>query len=671
MKEKNEFPPSGLTYFWCLNDYCDDEAIDAQIESFAKAGIERVCLHPRDGLLLPYGSSDWFDFIRSTVLKLKSKNIGAWLYDEDPFPSGNAGGKITLEHPEFIARKIEMHTASADEVAKDGTWYFPANGGLLFCGFFSAETGKLISDETSRIGLIRRTWKTLKNWDSRWYYPATPLYVSDRAMANVPEYAVRAGKVPEGQILAAFIIEAIPNDKWNFHADPLNPHATAKFIEYTHEKYFSTVGGMFGKEIGAIFTDESKYYGLTPWTPGMIEDFGRTYGYDLKPKLIHLFTNFNTPESMRAKVDYREWCGKRFEDAWVKPVSEWCGKHNLKLVGHMSPEEDPVSQSQTLSNLMPLQKHLSLAGFDLIIPAVGDKEHPILNVGIISAVSSAQQHGLPGVMSESLACSGTDFTIEKARRIFNWQTVMGMTTPVVHGIFHTLRNERELECPPDFGPDSKFSPGLAKLSDDLKPIQQMLRGAVQSAPVAILWPIKSFYVQNIFWIHEQGGLREELTGLMLKCLEAHVGIQLLDEADLCNAKLESGLLKIGNAAYSDIIIPGSTIWGRSTVEMLEECLAAGLGIHRHGTMPEYMHSSSGVGKKSFAGFKPLTDAMIAETLPKLIELKSAAPADIRVSKWTRDGRKFFLLCSLGSDITEAQIEGKTYKLSSQTITMIE
>ena len=140
---------------------------------------------------------------------------------------------------------------------------------------------------------------------------------------------------------------------------------------------------------------------------------------------------------------------------------------------------------------------------------------------------------------------------------------------------------------------------------------------------------------------------------------------------MCNAKLESGLLKIGNAKYSDIIIPGSTIWGKQTLEMLEKCRTAGLGIHRNGTVPEYVCSSGGVERKSFAGFKPLTDAMIAETLPKLIELKSGASADIRVSKWTRDGRTFFLLCSLREDVVHAEAGGKKYELSSQKITVIE
>jgi hypothetical protein len=363
----------------------------------------------------------------------------------------------------------------------------------------------------------------------------------------------------------------------------------------------------------------------------------------------------------------------------------------------MSPEDDPVQQAGTLSNLMPLQKHLSLAGLDLIIPAVGDKKHPLINIGILSAVSSAQQHKMTGVMSESLACSGKDFTIEKARRILNWQTVMGMTTPVVHGSFHSLRAEREFECPPDLGPASKFRDGLMQLSQDLKPFQEMLLGATQIAPVAILWPIKSFHFLNKFWQAEPGGLREELTALVMSCLEAHVGIHLLDEADFQKAKMKNGMLKIGNASYSHVIVPGSTIWTRNTWDLLEKYAESaydcelrnptkmklpeehakavnsncsfkeGLKVYQYGTSPRYLETATDIEENKCVSFSALTEAMIKNDLPKLKDLKSE---DIRITGWIKGGNKFYLLCYLGEGKIKMEIDNKTYELSSQEITTI-
>lgn len=670
MTKVHEFPPRGLTYFWFLNDYCDDCTIDQQIEEFSRAQITTVCLHPRDGLLLPYGSDDWFDFIRRTALKLAAKGIEIWLYDEDPYPSGNAGGRIVLDHPEFIARKIVMYQASPDEIKEDGLWFFPAKGKLLLCALLTEEDSGLIADMTGNVGMIRRNWQMLKNWDSQWYYPATPLYTSDRAMANTPEYAVKAGKIPAGRKLVAFTIEAVENEQWGYCTDTLNPLATEKFIEYTHEKYLECVGDMFGSQITTIFTDESKYYGGTPWTPGLFDDFKAVYGYDLRMRLFDLFSNLETPQSIRTRLNYREWCGRRFEKSWLEPVFTWCRNHQLKLMGHMSPEEEPVSQSMCLSNLMPLQKHMSLAGLDFIIPAVGDKNHPMLNIGIISAVSAAQQHELPGVMSESLACSGRDFTVEKAYRILNWQTVMGMTTPVIHAAFHSMREEREFECPPDLSPWSKFGDGLRQISEDLKPVQELLLGATQIAPVAILWPIKSFHMQNLPWQAEPGGLREELTDLVLKCLEAHVGIQLLDEADFQRARMENGILKIGKAAYSHVIVPGSTVWAGKTWDLLVKYSGEGLHIYEYGTKPCYLENVTEVEHIDLHPFKELTAVSIKDELPALLNIASGDSENIRVSGWVKDDGKYYLLCYLGNGVVSAEADNEPLELSGNKIAII-
>jgi len=664
----HEFPPRGLTYFWFLNDICDDSAVDRQIEEFSRAQISTVCLHPRDGLLLPYGGVDWFDFVRRTAKKLAAKGMQVWLYDDDPYPSGNVGGRIVLDHPEFIAKKIVMHQAQADEIA-DGLWCFPAKGKLLFCAFLSDGDAELISDKTDHVGVVRRKWTMMKNWDSKWYYPATPTYTSDRAMANLPEYALKVGSIPKKQLLVAFTIEDVECSRWSFLVDSLNPLATQKFIEYTHEKYLQCVGDMFGKEITAIFTDESKYYGCTPWTPGLFELFQEAHGYDLRLRLFDLFSDIETPQAIRTKLNYREFCGKRLEEAWLKPVSSWCQKHNLKLVGHMSPEEEPVSQSKTLSNLMPLEKHFSLAGLDLIIPAVGDKKHPLLNLGILSAVSVAQQRQMPGVMSESLACSGKDFTIEKLRRIFNWQTVMGMTTPVVHGIFHSLRAEREFECPPDFGPASKFGDGLRQLSKDLTPVQEMLLGSTQIAPVAILWPIKSFHLLTKFWQTEAGGIREELSDLVLRCLEAQLGIHLLDEADFQNAKMKNGMLRIGKASYSHIIVPGATLWTKATWDLLAKYAKSDVKVYQRGTPPRFLETASGVEENSCAPFDCLTDAMIKKDLPKLMNLKSSDSENIRITGWTKNDHEFYLLTYLGNGTIKTEESNNVYIVSGQKITI--
>ncbi len=670
--ESKKFPPRGLTYFWFLNDECKEAELERQIDEFTQAKVSTICLHPRDGLLFPYGGNAWFEMIAKTTSKLATAGISVWLYDEFPYPSGNAGGRIVIDYPEFRAAKITMHQASSEDI-KDCLWCFPAAGPLLYCGLVSKENGFLIEDYTHNVGVLTREWKVMKDWDSRFYYPATPLYTCDRAMTSGVEYAIKVKDIPEKYYLVAFTTENALDisSRWQYNVDPLNPQATQKYIEYTHEKYYKHMGDMFGKEVTAMFTDEPKYYGKTPFTPGMFESFYKNCGYELKDRLYHLFAKTNTPEGIQTRLNYREWCGKRFEEAWMKPVAKWCHEHQLKLVGHISPEDDPVTQACCVSNLMPLQKHFDLCGLDIIIPAIGDGEHPLLNIGIISAVSVAQQEKKIGVLSESLACSGNNCSMKQLRRIINWQTIMGMTVPVVHGIFSSLKGNREFECPPDYGPNSKYWEGMQELSKDIESVQEIISGAVQIAPVAILWPIRSFYDLNEFWQADHGGLRDELMTLVSTCVQEHIGIQFIDEDTFQQVREGDSKLITGNAQYSHIIVPGSTIWDDKTLRKLDSIEKNGkINVYYNATIPVWRQNKNSVDEINLSNIQILSIKDIKTKLPKLAEISCKKRNDIFVSSWLNDGKKFLLLYYPGKDKISVCVNNKQIELSDHSILVI-
>src|SRR6185369_5482810 len=131
------------------------------------------------------------------------------------------------------------------------------------------------------------------------------------------------------------------------------------------------------------------------------------------------------------------------------PVSQWCQQHGIQLVGHISPEDDPSEQSARIGNLFPTLKHFSMPGHDLIIPAVGDAKHPLINIGVTTTASARQQLGKNDVMAEILGASGLDLTGAEAAKILGWQVMSGVTIPVIHAAFSTTLGLRLLDAPPD------------------------------------------------------------------------------------------------------------------------------------------------------------------------------------------------------------------------------
>lgn len=646
----------GLAYFWIFNDRCDWDELEPQLEAFAAAGgVAAVCLHPRAGLLLPYGGVDWFDFIRKVCLRAAELDVPVWLYDEDPFPSGNAGGRLISENPGLLARGLRIYSYDPGQQVDTSLFCFPA-GNLVWCGLVDDATGRTV-DMTGRVGILRRRWILSEGGDSRYFYPDTPIYHTTTADTRDPELAAKVPFIPDGMRLVAIVARPGICAEWGpfgQNMDTLNPESSRLFIKSTHEKYFSSVGEMFGREIPAIFTDEAKFFDPYPWTPGLFENFARDMGYDIKPRLHYLFSDSTLDIARLTRLHYRSYVSEQFLEAWLRPVAGWCREHNIKLVGHMSPEDDPVEQVAFLGNAFPVLKEFDLCGLDLIIPAVGDSRHPILSVGVTCATSVAQQRNKEGVMSETGACA-PGISSEEIGRIILWQAMMGVTSTVMHCAYGSTRGPREYDYPPNYGPNGALWPGMVGLHPKLAEVQRVTRAARQVAPVAIIWPIRSFCADKFELQRDHTGMRGELFALLAACLDRQVGTHFIDEADILELKLKDGLAVLGKARYSHILIPSCTVLHVDTLAALRRLSGKGIRVVRAGRGPERVQASSRMqdpGILDWAPQMPMEKAIGG--LPRLIEVEGDA-TDIRCTAWIASGAKapVRLLMNLRPTIFEA------------------
>ena len=45
-----------------------------------------------------------------------ARGLKMWLYDEDAYPSGNLGGRLCMEHPEFAARSLTVEKIPPEKI---------------------------------------------------------------------------------------------------------------------------------------------------------------------------------------------------------------------------------------------------------------------------------------------------------------------------------------------------------------------------------------------------------------------------------------------------------------------------------------------------------------------------------------------------------------------------
>jgi len=85
---------------WDWNDSITEEGIAFQMNEFKKAGIGGVFVHPRPGLITEYLSDNWNQLFDFTVKTARELGMHVWIYDENSYPSGFAGGHVPAEMPD-------------------------------------------------------------------------------------------------------------------------------------------------------------------------------------------------------------------------------------------------------------------------------------------------------------------------------------------------------------------------------------------------------------------------------------------------------------------------------------------------------------------------------------------------------------------------------------------
>lgn len=301
---KKEFENPGKEYrgapFWSWNDELEDKELIRQIVEMDEKGWGGFFMHSRIGLITPYLSKEWMDRIKTCVREAKKRGMGAWLYDEDRWPSGFAGGIVPAKGQEYRIKGLECTIVQMDP---------PGKG----------------ENVTSRM---------IYGPDSVWYnnycYIDTmnPKAVDAFIESTYASYYKEAGKEFGKAVPGIFTDE--PN-------------------------YFHLLS------TGVRIQDNKKIC-VIPWTDDFAEHFRKKKGYDIMEKLPLLFIEKEGYQKVR--YDYWETATDLFLEFYSKRLYDWCEKHNLRYTGHYLCEDLFNSQILYIGAAMPHYEYMHVPGID-------------------------------------------------------------------------------------------------------------------------------------------------------------------------------------------------------------------------------------------------------------------------------------------------------------------
>ncbi len=539
-------PPSSFrpVPFWSLNDRLEEKEIVRQVKFFKEGGLGGFFIHARIGLLTPYLSEEWFNDVSLMVKEAQKQGLRAWIYDEDRWPSGFAGGKVLESHPEFRQKILVV-----------------------------VETQELPDLQQKQIMLTGRL------------YDVKPLKVflaakkSNTALSSFTDITEKIknetfGKASPPQIYLIFYraMPAFPEEWFNGHnyVDLMDEEAVKTFLRLTHEEYKKRVGSFFGTTVPGFFTDEPSYTFIpsdppvfVPWTEIFPEIFRKKKKYDVLNELPALF--YDAPDAEKYRYDFWSVLTERFVENYTKQLYQWCDKNKLKLTGHFIIEDTLAGQIQWGANMMHYQ-YEHMPGIDHLGRNIND----VITPKQVSSV--AHQTGRQRVHSETYGGGGWNLTPFYQKWIADWEFALGIHFINQHLFHYSLRGQRKHDYPPSFFYHEPYWKHYKKISDYMARLSYILSQGKFYASVLVLHPIGSAWCEYTpSGVEKINELSSAFVKLTENLLARHVSFDFGDEMLMEKmAGVKGKTLNVGKMSYTTVVIPPSVSLRSSTVKLLQQ-----------------------------------------------------------------------------------------------------
>ncbi len=516
---------------WVWNDLLTDEMIVATMRDLAGQHVKQVFIHPRPGLMTPYLSPEWFHLWKVALKEAERLDMKVWIYDENSYPSGFAGGFVPDAMPESRGLGLVLKEHAAPPKWSDDA-----------LGVFALD-------------------------------PAGPRDVSAEARAG--------SALPAGPYLLASVAKASPGPWYGgkFYVDLLRPGVTEKFLSVTLDAYKREIGAEFGKRVPGVFTDEPELRpaGGLPWTEGLPEAFHQRWGYSLSGSLPSLA--LGTGDWKRARHNYYQLLLEQFIERWGKPYYEYCERNNLEFTGHYWEHEWPNCQS--VPDNMAMSAWQQRPGIDILMNQYAEDVHAQFgNVRAVKEVASvANQLGRARTLAEGYGAGGWDLRFEDMKRIGDWMYVLGINTLDQHLSYVSLRGARKRDHPQSFSYHEPWWSAYHASADYFARLSVALSAGEQVNDVLVLEPTTTAWMYNTNGKAgpELEALGKSFQALLVSLERAQVEYDLGSEDIIArHGRVEGARFRVGRRAYSTVVLPPLTenVNG-PTVALLERFLEGG------------------------------------------------------------------------------------------------
>jgi hypothetical protein len=518
---------------WVWHGRVTEAQIDEQLRGFKEQGIGGVFVHARGGLITPYLSDEWLDRFEYAVKVGKSLGMKIWIYDENNYPSGFAGGHVKDALPDAAITTLGMTRA-----------------------------------ESVPNPLPPKTLLVLKREGDGF------IDITDSAAEHTGacEYRVFTTRQQEGPM---------------GYVDILRRDVTDTFLEVTLDAYKQRFGEEFGKTVPGSFQDEAILFQMAmelSFTPALFDTFQAKWGYDLITNLPSLYEEVG--DWRRVRHNYQSVILDLEIENWARPYYEYCERNNLKFTGHYWEHEWPYPRFNPDNMAMAAWAHMP--GVDILENDWEYDTHAQFgNVRAIKEIrSAANQTGHARTLSETYGAAGWDLNFIEQKMIGDWEYALGVNFLNHHLSFMTLMGIRKRDHPLSFSYHEAWFNEYRVLGDYFGRLSVAMTAGDQNNRIIVLEPTTSAWMYQATNAsphrfndeHPILNVMGEGFQTFLHDLERHQVEYDLGSENILHDRgsVEGNALKVGECRYDLVVLPaGMENIDSSTLDLLKRYLDAG------------------------------------------------------------------------------------------------
>lgn len=566
---QKHFQDPGVLYrakpFWAWNGALEEQELLRQIDVFRQMGFGGFFMHSRTGLDTEYLGKEWFALIDRCAKYGAQQGMEAWLYDEDRWPSGSAGGLATRD-PRFRAMYLEVRLLDDRQMVD----FTPEN------------------EEDTVFALCMQDG----------------IFTHKRRLQG-------GQTLRQGECAAVFHVRtSLCNDNYNGYCylNTMNLQATEKYIELTHGAYEKKCGELFGDTIKGVFTDEPHRgaafsdfaegaVNAVPYTQDLFEQFQQRFGYNLREYLPELFFRRQEGDLSYVKRDYFELCEQLFLERFIRPISEWCQERKLILTGHMLHEDALCCQTVMQGSLMRAYEYMEYPGVDVLTES---------NTcwWIAKQVESvAHQMSKEWILSELNGCTGWQTSFQSYKNIGDWQALFGVNLRCPHLAYYTMKGEAKRDYPASIMSQSGWYDRYHYVEDYFARIHAAFYGAQRNCDLLVLYPIESIWARaysgafnGLFANDEQmKQIETQFRQTFIFLASSQIDFDYGEEDILArHGAVHGNMLYVGKAHYKTVLIAGMDTLRSTTLKLLCNFVRSGGKVVTAGRLPQYVDAKPAV-----------------------------------------------------------------------------